>query len=179
MNHRSRPLGLFLGIAIFCFAADLGSKYGVFAWIKSHGPIVFSPDYFQFDAKLNQGGMWSIGHDMGARSNTMLALFSGLVASAIAIWAITGLRHGDRALAVVLGMILGGALGNLYDRIVFDGVRDFIEVHFRDVYYYPTFNVADSCLVCGAIYMVGASLFKKPQTDPVALPADSLAPPAG
>lgn len=167
MNGRSRTLAIFLTVAAGCLTADLASKYAVFARVAESGPIVFHPDYAQFVAKLNQGGMWSVGHDFGAKSNAMLSLFSGLVATAIGLWAIFGLRSGETGFAIVLGMIQGGALGNLYDRVVFQGVRDFIEVHYKEVYYYPTFNLADSCLVCGAIYMVGVSLFRKgePQRD--------------
>lgn len=168
MATGKRPIALFLTMAIGCLGADLLSKYTIFAHIAERGNIVLHPDYLQFVARLNQGGMWSIGHDFGARSNATLCVFSGMVAGAIGLWALFGLRAGERSLAVVLGMIQGGALGNLYDRLFFHGVRDFIEVHYKDVYYYPTFNLADSCLVCGALYMAFVSFFRPTAAAPQA-----------
>ncbi len=58
-----------------------------------------------------------------------------------------------------LGLILGGTLGNLYDRIVFSGVRDFLWWHkYVD---WPVFNIADCCLVCGAALLLIEAFFTK------------------
>ena len=67
---------------------------------------------------------------------------------------------------MLLGAFLAGAMGNLFDRLVFGAVRDFIEVHYYDVYRYPTFNLANSYLVCGATVLVVASFFAKPEQPP-------------
>ncbi len=63
----------------------------------------------------------------------------------------------------LLGLILAGALGNLYDRVVFNGVRDFLYFYLID---WPVFNVADCCLVCGAFLLLGqAFLGNRAATD--------------
>ena len=68
-------------------------------------------------------------------------------AIAIAIWSFRREAATDRTLSIALGMILGGTLGNLYDRAVFHGVRDFMHWRMPE---WPVFNVADCLLVCGA-----------------------------
>jgi lipoprotein signal peptidase len=70
---------------------------------------------------------------------------------------------------VALGLILGGTVGNLYDRIVFGGVRDFLYFYWFD---FPVFNVADSCLVVGASLLLLQALFGKQKTEPAATPAE-------
>jgi len=62
--------------------------------------------------------------------------------------------RGDWRNALPFSLIIGGALGNLIDRIQHGHVIDFIQWHWKDVYYYPSFNIADSALVGGAIAMV-------------------------
>lgn len=58
--------------------------------------------------------------------------------------------------------IIGGATGNILDRLIRGNVVDFIQVHYKDVYYYPAFNVADSFITIGAILIVLSVLFAKP-----------------
>jgi lipoprotein signal peptidase len=70
----------------------------------------------------------------------------------------------DRLLFVALGLILGGTLGNLYDRIVFGGVRDFLCFYWFE---FPVFNVADSCLVVGASLLLLQAFFAKKAGPPV------------
>ncbi len=55
---------------------------------------------------------------------------------------------------VALALILGGALGNLYDRIVRHTVTDFVQLHAGQSYYFPDFNVADSCITIGAALLI-------------------------
>ena len=65
----------------------------------------------------------------------------------------------DRALCGALGLILAGTLGNLYDRLIFDGVRDFLYFHWFE---WPVFNLADCCLVCGAFLLLVQAFWSKP-----------------
>ena len=70
-------------------------------------------------------------------------------------------------LAVALALVLGGAIGNLYDRIVLGHVVDFILVHWQNRHYFPAFNVADSAITVGAV-MLALDMFKsKKSEDPV------------
>jgi signal peptidase II len=71
----------------------------------------------------------------------------------------------DRKLtALSMSLIAGGAVGNLIDRIQLGYVVDFLHFHWKNVYHYPMFNVADSCIVVGVGYLFIESLFKKTPT---------------
>src|SRR5262249_62262574 len=99
-------------------------------------------------------------------SNTAFAIISLLAAAAIIYWSTQPSLARDWWLCAALGLILAGTLGNLYDRVVFDGVRDFIHWHWRDVYYWPVFNIADCCLVLGAGLLVVEAFFAHAETAP-------------
>ena len=76
-----------------------------------------------------------------------------MVASiAIAVW-LARLHRGEKMLAASLSLILGGALGNLWDRLALGHVVDFISVHYGG-WYFPTFNLADSAVTVGAGLMI-------------------------
>lgn len=166
-SSRAGSLGLFAGAAILGVAADLGSKSAVFQKLgyPSDESLVIVPNLLQFVTRLNQGGIWSFGAAYGVKMNTLLAIFSSVASALILIWAYFGIKRGERFFPLVLGAILAGAIGNLFDRIVFQGVRDFIEVHYFDVWYYPTFNLADSFLVCGAGLLIISSVLGLPASE--------------
>ena len=69
-----------------------------------------------------------------------------------------------------LGLILGGTIGNLYDRLVFGGVRDFLYFYKIE---WPVFNVADCCLVVGAALLLVQAVFVAPQEEQQPAPATS------
>jgi signal peptidase II len=100
-------------------------------------------------------------HNSGAAFGTAPALagFFLLASAAVAIglvWYV--LRHRDDLVAnSVLGMILGGTLGNGYDRVVFGTVTDFIDVH-----WWPVFNVADSAISVGVVLLIAGYFLRKP-----------------
>src|SRR5215211_2661257 len=71
------------------------------------------------------GALWSLGGEFKTDANKFFAVVSFLAAAGISLWALRK-KPDDRWLTVSLGLILGGTLGNLFDRIVFGGVRDFL-----------------------------------------------------
>jgi lipoprotein signal peptidase len=101
--------------------------------------------------KVNQGALFGLGGEYAALANTLFAAVSILAAVAILYWSTRRTTTRDWALCAALGLILAGTLGNLYDRIVFNGVRDFLYFHLIE---WPVFNVADCCLVCGAFLLL-------------------------
>jgi signal peptidase II len=136
--------------------------------------------------KVNHGALWGIGDRLEGTEddfNHIFALVSVAAAVAIIFWSFRASTAQDCLLCMSLGLILAGTLGNLYDRVVFLGVRDFLQWVY--LFNFPRFNIADSCLVCGAALLLLQAFFAAPaeQQIPAAtvtvladtLPADSLA----
>jgi signal peptidase II len=71
----------------------------------------------------------------------------------LVIW-LKRLKPNETWLAIALALVLGGALGNLVDRVLFGHVIDFILVHWQNRWYFPAFNLADSAITVGAIMLV-------------------------
>jgi len=104
-----------------------------------------------------------------ARVRWLLLIFSLLAAVAVLV-ALVKLGRRMTATTVALALILGGALGNAWDRLRFGYVIDFLEVHIIH-YHWPDFNVADSAIVVGGILLVFDALFTgKDDVAPVAEP---------
>jgi lipoprotein signal peptidase len=122
--------------------------------------------------KVNHGALWGIGgrnakNEEGSDFNVVFAVISVAAAIAIVLWTLRAATARDRWLCVALGLILAGTLGNLYDRIVFHGVRDFLHWKLVPKFLmddFPIFNVADSCLVIGAALLLIQAFFTEPPT---------------
>ncbi|HVJ81906.1 MAG TPA: signal peptidase II [Planctomycetia bacterium] len=145
---------LFFGVALFAVVADLATKWAAFSWVRAQPDerVVVWPGRFELVERLNLHGIWSIGFGL-ASMNTVLLVVCSLVVAGLVWYVPRRLPAGERFHAILFGLILGGAIGNIFDRAAFGGVRDFIQVYLWNGYAYPTFNVADSFLVCSLIAM--------------------------
>jgi signal peptidase II len=103
--------------------------------------------------RVNYGALFGMGGGHKGNANYIFAGISFFAAAMIVVWMTRPTARIDRWLCMALGLILGGALGNFYDRIVFGGVRDFL--YFYKVEW-PVFNVAD----CGLVVGVGILLLQ-------------------
>jgi lipoprotein signal peptidase len=179
--------GLFWALALLGLALDQGSKYGVFSWLRNDGA---GGEYsvidrgFRLEAhysvvkdapvpQVNQGALFGFLRDHGDLANGLFAVVSIAAAAAIIYWSMRRSAAREPWLAASLGLILAGTLGNLYDRIVFGGVRDFLHMYWgepKPPYDWPVFNIADSCLVCGAILLLAQAFFSRA---PVEKPAEA------
>jgi lipoprotein signal peptidase len=119
----------------------------------------------EYQPHVNKGAFSGFGNGDGGGMNFNLgfAVISVLAAGAIVWWSTRRSIGSDPVLCAALGLILAGTLGNLYDRIVFDGVRDFLYWFFI----IPTlvFNIADFCLVCGACTLLVQAFWSKPAAE--------------
>ena len=134
---------------------DLWTKHWAFSSLgmPAHGNIHWIIDgFFGFETSINTGALFGIGKGGVA----IFAAISGLATLGIFIWLTIGGASRDRWLSVTLGLILGGVLGNLYDRMGLwghQGVRDFILFRYKS-FTWPNFNIADMLLICGAAMMM-------------------------
>jgi lipoprotein signal peptidase len=108
--------------------------------------------------RVNHGALFSLGIEYAGLANAVFASFSSAVALAIAGWSWRRATVRDRMLCLALGLILAGTLGNLYDRLVFGGVRDFLYFYWFE---WPVFNIADCCLVCGAAVLLTQAFWRQ------------------
>ncbi len=103
--------------------------------------------YFNLTYVHNTGAAFSFLSDAGGWQRWFFAVLALLVSCALAIW-ITRLKQNEILLAVALSMILGGAIGNLIDRVLYGYVIDFLDVYYQ-TWHWPAFNVADSAITLG------------------------------
>jgi signal peptidase II len=109
-------------------------------------PIEALGDYFVFEHVDNYGAAFGILQNQG----NLFIVIAAVVTIAILYYAGT-LKPEQRFLRFLLGLQLGGALGNVVDRLYQGYVTDFVRVGIPGVYYWPNFNIADSAIVCGVI----------------------------
>jgi len=114
-------------------------------------------DGFNLTLMYNSGAAFSFLSDAGGWQRWFFIGVSCFISIVIVIWMYNSLTKG-RWLLFALAFILGGALGNLWDRLTLGYVVDFIEVYYKDLYW-PAFNIADSAITIGAIMLVLDTLF--------------------
>ena len=139
--------------------ADLATK----AWISN----VFAPGemrvitpFFNLVLVYNTGAAFSFLANAGGWQRWFFMAVS--VAVSVAIMVMLRRSAGQKLLACALALVLGGALGNLYDRVTLGHVVDFVQLHAAG-YYWPAFNVADSAITIGVALLVWDSLMSKGQ----------------
>lgn len=153
------PWLLLISAAIF--SADRWTKTWVAQHISIGSAIPILPGILRITHWLNEGAAFSLFADTASPRTVRMALivFTCVAASAVLIALV---RMGNRITisTVALALILGGALGNVHDRVEYGSVIDFIEVHIFS-YHWPDFNVADSAIVTGACLLLLDSLLPK------------------
>ncbi len=145
------------GIAVVIFAGDRLTKWLVLdVWKLGEG-------YYQVTPFFNVVTVWNTGVSFGmlqSQSEMAPMLLSGL-AIAIVVALFVWLRCAEnRFMACALGLVIGGALGNTFDRLTFGAVFDFLDFHAAG-YHWPAFNVADSAIVVGVIALLYDGLIRK------------------
>lgn len=148
------------------YAADQLTKQLIIDGIPLYGLTTVIPGVFDLTHVRNPGGAWSLLADGDASTRIPFFVGAGVVAIGMLLYFYAQLEAHARLSATALGMVLGGALGNLTDRIRHGEVVDFLQVHLPG-YTWPTFNVADSLVVVGVIIlMIETFLEPEPVPDP-------------
>ncbi|GGL84862.1 lipoprotein signal peptidase [Streptomyces fumigatiscleroticus] len=143
-----RRIAVLFVVAVLAYALDLVSKMIVVAKLEHHAPIEIAGDWLKLEAIRNAGAAFGFGE-------AFTVIFTVIAAAVIVVIARLARKLYSLPWAIALGLLLGGALGNLTDRIfrspgVFEGaVVDFISPK-----HFAVFNLADSAIVCGGILIV-------------------------
>lgn len=145
---------LMVVIAAFVIALDRVTKLWIIRHILPGGGIVVIPRVFRLTHVLNTGAAFSMFESSASPLLVRNLLIAFSIAAVVVVLVLLWKMGGGLSLtAIALALILGGAIGNLYDRIRYKHVVDFLEVHIVH-YHWPDFNVADSAIVVGACLLL-------------------------
>ena len=139
-------------------AAIVGLDQLTKAWVLSSLPeytaIPVIEGFWNWYRTYNTGAAFSFLSDAGGWQQYLFAVLACAISGVLALW-LSRTPRGDWKSALPYALVIGGAIGNVIDRIVHGHVIDFIQWHWRD-YFWPSFNIADAAIVGGAI---GIALF--------------------
>ena len=160
-------------IAIVTCGIDLVSKKIIFDWLintPAQG-VVIVPGWLSLNLHINKGAVWGVGNKIPM----LLIAISAVIIPIVIYLAYSSYKKYSSFIPVFgFALLLGGALGNLYDRIFiniklnlypssYEGVRDFIDVSIPGVYNWPVFNIADIAIVAGVVIFILASFWGAPR----------------
>ena len=121
---------------------------------------VYVTSFFNLVIAWNRGVSFSMFGDLGAYGPIFLIIIALVITAVFAIWLWSAEKHFH---GICNALVIGGALGNVIDRIRFGAVIDFLDFHIAD-YHWPAFNIADMCIVIGICLLVFVSLFVETTT---------------
>jgi signal peptidase II len=150
-NATGSTLLPWLGIALIVILADQFTKTLIVSDFALGDSRYVTP-WFNVVRAHNTGAAFSF---LAGASGWQRWFFVGLgaVATVFIVWMLR--KHGgQRLFSWALALILGGALGNVIDRLIHGYVVDFIQVHYGNAYFFPSFNVADSAITVGAMLLI-------------------------
>jgi len=135
-------------IVFFGLLLDRLTKVWALSSLKDNNGIILIKDLFGLEYLENRGAAFGI-----MQNKLIFLAFATLLVISGMIYYIIVYKPKSKFLRISLAMIIGGALGNLYDRLFYKYVVDFILIHYKDVYYFPTFNIADMLVVVGTLIL--------------------------
>jgi len=141
-----------LWLSLVVFAFDQASKLYFEGALRLYEQITIIPGLFSWTLAYNTGAAFSFLAGESGWQRWLFALIAITVSAVLVVW-LKRLKPGETWLAVALTLVLGGAVGNLFDRVVYGHVIDFILVHWQDRWFFPAFNLADSAITIGAIML--------------------------
>ncbi|WP_185267828.1 signal peptidase II [Halopseudomonas xiamenensis] len=144
---------VWLWLSAVVIALDLLSKWVAESSLGLYQQVPVIDGLFSFTLAYNPGAAFSFLSDAGGWQRWFFITIAVGVSVMLLVW--LSRLHRDKWLeAAALALILGGALGNLYDRIVHGHVVDFILVHWQQSWFFPAFNIADSAITVGAVLLI-------------------------
>ncbi len=169
---RAPRLLRWLSLAAAVTALDQWSKALAESLLDYGQPVAVLP-VLNFTLHYNTGAAFSLLSEAGGPQRWLLSGVAALVSLGLAVWLAT-LPARERLLGAALALILGGALGNLWDRLSLGHVVDFVSLHCAG-HYFPTFNLADAAITLGAIALL-LDAWRQPGKAGVAGPRRGSAP---
>jgi signal peptidase II len=156
VNEQMRKNFSWLWLALIIIVLDQASKWYFSSTMQLGDSINLLPG-FNWTLAHNYGAAFSFLHDAGGWQRWFFAGIALVVSGGILFW-LRSVPANARFLACALVLVLGGALGNLYDRMMLGYVVDFVHVYYG-TWHFPAFNIADAGITVGAIMLIIDSLF--------------------
>ena len=142
-----------LWISALVIALDLLTKWLALNQLQLHQRLPIIDGLFSFTLAFNPGAAFSFLASASGWQRWFFTAVAVGVSAMLLVW-MARLPRSKRLEPIALALILGGALGNLYDRIMHGHVVDFILVHWQQSWFFPAFNIADSAITVGAALLI-------------------------
>lgn len=140
-----------LWVSLVVIVFDQASKFIASGMLILHDPVAVLP-FFNLTLMHNTGAAFSFLAGASGWQRWFFTVLAVIVSVVLAVW-LRRLQPQEKWMAAALALVLGGAVGNLIDRVMYGYVVDFIQLYYKD-WYYPAFNIADSGITVGAVMLV-------------------------
>ena len=149
--------GMWVVVALVIVIADQVTKWAVIQWIPLYGNVPLN-SFINLTHQQNSGAAFSFLADAGGWQRWFFVVLAPIVSVVITVWLWRIRSEGQLVLSAGLALVLGGAVGNLVDRIMLGYVTDFFQVWFGS-WAFPSFNVADAGITVGAAFLIIDGIF--------------------
>lgn len=149
-----------LGLAGLVVLLDQATKLAAERWLTYHQALPVFPG-FNLTLSYNRGAAFSFLAEHSGWQRWFFTVLAAVVSVFLVRW-LRQIGDRDRWLSAAIALILGGAVGNLIDRLLYGHVIDFIWLYY-DRWSWPVFNIADSAITVGAVAMIAHMLLVKPE----------------
>jgi len=147
-----------LAIAGLVIVLDQVTKVAAEYWLEFQEPVALIP-FVNLSLSYNAGAAFSFLSDAGGWQRWFFVVLAVVVSAAVVLW-LSRLDAGERLTGLALSLVLGGAIGNVIDRLAYGHVIDFIDFYVGS-WHWPTFNIADSGISIGVTMLILDSLFRR------------------
>ena len=157
MTSSNKRFVVWIVLAALVIVADQATKWAIVQWVDLYQKVPIN-SFINLTHQRNTGAAFSFLADAGGWQRWFFIVLASSVSAVIAVWLWRIRKERQTILAAGLALVLGGAIGNLIDRVKHGYVTDFIQVWFGD-WAYPSFNVADAGITVGAALLIIDALF--------------------
>jgi signal peptidase II len=165
MQRNVRPNALaWLLLSVAVIGLDQLSKAWVLSSLPEYRPVTVIPGFWNWFRTYNTGAAFSLLSDAGGWQKWLFLAFALVITGVLARW-LARTPRADWRTAAPYALVIGGAIGNVIDRLVHGHVVDFIQWHVGQ-HYWPSFNIADSAIVAGVAGILLAGLLPARQPRP-------------
>jgi len=144
-------------LVVLIFALDQYTKQLVMAAWELGESLPLIPGFFSLTYVRNRGGAFGLFSDLPESWRVAFFVVFAVATVGALVWMLRTTARNDVVQRLALTAVIGGAIGNLWDRIRYGEVVDFLDVYVRD-WHWPAFNVADSFISCGVVLLILGSM---------------------